>query len=124
MLQNASTSAAAEGVRPGSRPRPRARLISPLALAGLAALIAAALLILYPQHQLIERLRIAPAGIRPASFPQRRFFTLQHLNPTAAFYNDPFFFRLKGPLDTGILRKSFNAMATLVLPSTDRNLMP
>ncbi|MBS0336153.1 MAG: tetratricopeptide repeat protein [Proteobacteria bacterium] len=60
MALNASTSAAAEAdqarARPGARIRPRLRLISPAALAGLALLIAAALLVLYPQRELLERL--------------------------------------------------------------------
>ena len=58
MAQNASTSAAADthaaGIRPGARVRPRLRLISPAALAGLAVLIAGALLVLYPQRELLE----------------------------------------------------------------------
>ena len=57
MAQNASTSAAAEaGLRPGARSRPRLRLITPVALAGLAGLIGAALLVLYPQRELLERI--------------------------------------------------------------------
>lgn len=46
----------------------------------------------------------------PPSFTQRRFWTLQQLNPTDAFYNVPFGFRLCGPLDVTILRQSFNAI--------------
>ena len=57
MAQNASTSAAAEAaLRPGARSRPRLRLISPAALAGLSVLIGAALLVLYPQRELLERI--------------------------------------------------------------------
>jgi len=46
----------------------------------------------------------------PPSFTQRRFWTLQQLNPTDPFYNVPFGFRLCGPLDAAILRQSFNAI--------------
>ena len=60
--------------------------------------------------EVIERLRGAPAGIAPTSFPQRRFCEFQSLNPDEAFFNDPFLFRLRGPLDAGILRRCFNAI--------------
>jgi condensation domain-containing protein len=46
----------------------------------------------------------------PPSFAQRRFWTLQQLNPADSFYNVPFAFRLKGRLDTSLLRESFNAI--------------
>jgi len=46
----------------------------------------------------------------PPSFAQRRFWTLQQLNPGDSFYNVPFAFRLSGPLDTGKLRETFNAI--------------
>ena len=58
----------------------------------------------------IERLRTAPPSVAPTSFPQRRFWELQRLNPEEPFYNDPFLFRLRGPLDTGILLRCFNAI--------------
>lgn len=44
----------------------------------------------------------------PTSFAQRRFWTLQQLNPTSSFYNVPFVFRLSGPLDVAVLRRSFD----------------
>ena len=63
MAQNASTFAAPDaaeaGVRPGARIRPRLRLISPVTTAGLALLIAATLLVLYPQQELLERVLTA-----------------------------------------------------------------
>ncbi len=46
----------------------------------------------------------------PPSFAQRRFWTLQRLNPEESFYNAPTVFRLTGPLDADILRKSLNAI--------------
>ena len=46
----------------------------------------------------------------PASFAQLRFWTLQNQNSTAAFYNVPFAFRLRGALDTAKLRESLNAV--------------
>ena len=49
-----------------------------------------------------------PERTYPASFAQRRFWTLQQLNPAEAFYNVPFVFRLSGPLDVSILRHSFH----------------
>lgn len=63
MPQTTSPSAAAKtavDVRPGARPRPRTRLISPPALGGLAILIGAALLVLYPQKELLDRISAAP----------------------------------------------------------------
>ncbi len=64
------------------------------------------------QHKpaIIDFLRNAPGVAAPPSFPQRRFWTLQQLNPTATFYNDPFLFRLRGPLDSAVLRRSFNTL--------------
>ena len=61
--------------------------------------------------EVIERLRLAPAAAAPTSFPQRRFWELQRLNPADSFYNAPFLFRLRGPLDAGLLRRAFNAIA-------------
>ena len=52
------------------------------------------------------------SGSYPASFAQLRFWTLQNLNPGAAFYNVPFAFQLLGPLDTSKLRESLNAVVT------------
>jgi hypothetical protein len=46
----------------------------------------------------------------PPSSAQRRFWTLQQLNPADSFYNVPFAFRLKGRLDAALLRESFNAI--------------
>jgi hypothetical protein len=46
----------------------------------------------------------------PPSFAQSRFFALQKLNPSDAFYNVPFLFHLSGKLDAGTLRASFNAI--------------
>ena len=61
--------------------------------------------------EVIERLRQATKmACSTTSFPQRRFWELQSLNPDACFYNDPFLFRLSGPLDAGILRRCFNAI--------------
>jgi len=62
MAQPVSTSAAPDAqaqVRPGARIRPRLRLISPAATLGLAVLIAAALLVLYPKQELLERVNKA-----------------------------------------------------------------
>ncbi len=57
MARKDSTSAAPDAApRPGARIRPRLRLISPAATAGLALLVAAALLVLYPQHELLDRI--------------------------------------------------------------------
>ena len=56
---------------------------------------------------LLERLQSASADFSP-SFAQRRFFTLQKLNPADGFYNVPFAFRLSGDLDVAVLRASFN----------------
>jgi hypothetical protein len=46
----------------------------------------------------------------PPSFAQRRFWTLQQLNPEDSFYNVPFAFRLRGRLDAAALRESFNTI--------------
>ena len=62
MAQPASTSAAPEaqaGVRPGARIRPRLRLITPATTLGLAIVILAALLVLYPKRELLERVEQA-----------------------------------------------------------------
>ncbi len=59
MPQTISPSAATSGdasLRPGSRPRPRARLVSPLTLTSLAVAVAATLLVLYPRQQLLDRI--------------------------------------------------------------------
>jgi hypothetical protein len=57
---------------------------------------------------LLARLQRADVRTSPPSFAQRRFFTLQRLNPGDAFYNVPFVFRLSGGLNIDILRASFN----------------
>lgn len=65
MLLPTSPSVAAKvaiGLRPGARPRPRMRLVSPLALGGLAILIGGALLALYSQEDLLERISAAQRG--------------------------------------------------------------
>lgn len=61
MAPNASKSAAPDPaeLRPGARPRPRQRLISPATTLGLAGLIAAALLVLYPREELLDRVSTA-----------------------------------------------------------------
>ncbi len=63
MAQPGSKSAAPEpaaaGVRPGSRARPRLRLISPATTLALAAVIAAALVVLFPQQELLDRVNKA-----------------------------------------------------------------
>jgi hypothetical protein len=46
----------------------------------------------------------------PPSFVQRRFWTLQKLNPTDSFFNAPFVFRLCGELKVALLREGFNAI--------------
>ena len=60
-----------------------------------------------------EGIKIEPA-VRtcPPSFVQRRFWTLQKLNPTESFYNAPFVFKLEGALNVELLRKSFNAVVS------------
>ena len=58
--------------------------------------------------ELLARLQRAAVRTLPPSFAQRRFFSLQKLNPADAFYNVPFVFRLSGNLDVDILRASFN----------------
>ncbi|TAN46943.1 MAG: hypothetical protein EPN21_19080 [Methylococcaceae bacterium] len=47
--------------------------------------------------------------VSPPSFAQRHFGTLQRQNPTACYYNVPFGFHCRGPLDENLLRQSFNA---------------
>jgi len=52
---------------------------------------------------LIEHLRHADL---PASLPQRRFWSLQQLDPDWAFYNVPFLFQLRGRLDAALLHQA------------------
>jgi hypothetical protein len=47
-------------------------------------------------------------GDSPLSFAQDRFWFLRHLEPEAAVYNRPAFFRLTGPLDARILEQALN----------------
>ncbi len=53
---------------------------------------------------------IGAPRLYPASFVQRRFWTLQQLNPKEGFYNIPFVFGLRGQVDSGVLRLSFDAV--------------
>jgi hypothetical protein len=58
----------------------------------------------------IERLRHADTTLLPASLTQRRFWDLQRLDPEWSFYNVPFLFRLRGPLDAAVLRRALDAI--------------
>lgn len=57
----------------------------------------------------------APAGAEealafPASVAQQVFWYLEQLQPDVSAFNVPMRFRLEGPLDTGLLEKSLNAI--------------
>jgi hypothetical protein len=58
---------------------------------------------------LIEHLANATTLV-PASFSQKRFWTLQGLEPQEVYYHDPFLFKLRGALDPAFIRRCFNAM--------------
>jgi hypothetical protein len=58
--------------------------------------------------ELLARLQSGDSRTFPPSFAQRRFFTLQKLNPTDAFYNVPFVFRLTVDLKGAVLRAALN----------------
>jgi len=59
--------------------------------------------------EILEYLRSA-TRYSPPSSAQRRFWSLQQLNPSATFFNAPFLFRLRGPLDIPLLKRSFDAI--------------
>jgi hypothetical protein len=59
--------------------------------------------------EILEYLRSA-IRYSPPSSAQRRFWSLQQLNPSATFFNAPFLFRLRGPLDAPLLKRSFDAI--------------
>ena len=58
----------------------------------------------------IGHLRHADTTLLPASLTQRRFWDLQRLDPEWSFYNVPFLFRLRGPLDAIVLRRALDAI--------------
>jgi hypothetical protein len=58
----------------------------------------------------IERLRHVGTTLLPASLTQRRFRDLQRLDPEWSFYNVPFLFQLRGPLDAIVLRRALDAI--------------
>ena len=61
--------------------------------------------------EILEYLRGATRYCPPSS-AQRRFWSLQQLNPSATFFNAPFLFRLRGPLDVPLLKRSFDAIVS------------
>lgn len=73
--------------------------------------------------EILEYLRGATRYSAPSS-AQRRFWSLQQLNPSATFFNAPFLFRLRGPLDVPLLKRSFEAIVARheILRTTLRQL--
>jgi hypothetical protein len=59
---------------------------------------------------IIDHLRQADTALLPASLTQRRFWALQRLDPDWSFYNVPFLFRLRGPLDPVLLQNALDAI--------------
>jgi len=59
--------------------------------------------------EILEYLR-GTTRYSPPSSAQRRFWSLQQLNPSATFFNAPFLFRLRGRLDVALLRRSLDAI--------------
>lgn len=62
-----------------------------------------------PERSLCNAHDASGVRVYPPSFAQRHFGNLQRQNPTACYYNVPFGFHCRGPLDENLLRRSFNA---------------
>ena len=78
--------------------------------------------------ELVQHLSTATT-LCPASFAQKRFWTLQQLDPKETFYHAPFLFKILGAVDPGVVRSSFDAMVArheilrTVLKQIDGQLM-
>lgn len=59
---------------------------------------------------IVDRLRRADKPPLPASRAQKRFWDLQRLDPAWPFYNVPFLFELRGPLDPALLRRALDTI--------------
>ena len=53
---------------------------------------------------------VASEFVFPTSFAQKRFWFLHQLNPDSSLYNVPIALELRGPLDTTVLSKAFEAI--------------